>query len=57
MSSADVAAHAGHKVLMEVDHNISLNVCDPQKDFRPTAQASPNALIKYNYCYYCVNLL
>jgi hypothetical protein len=57
MSLEDVAAHAGHKVLMEVDHNIWLIVCDPQKDFRPTAQASPNALIKYNYCYYCVNLL
>jgi hypothetical protein len=42
----DVAAHAGHKVLMENDNNILPIV----GDFRTAAQASPNALTIYFYC-------
>jgi hypothetical protein len=43
----EVTVRAGRKDLMEVDDNSPLIACNPQGIFSPTAQASPNPLIKH----------
>jgi len=49
LSLEEVAVHAGHKVLMEVDYYFT-DCWWTTRDFRPAAQASPNLLTKPNYC-------
>ena len=46
MSLEDIAVHAGHKVLM-VDELYFTDCLSSTGDFRPAAQASPNALMNY----------
>ncbi len=49
VSLVKVAVHAGRKVMMEVDEKYCADYWRSTGDFRPTAQASSNPLIKYNY--------
>jgi hypothetical protein len=51
MSAEQVAVYADSEVLMEVDNNSVLIVGIVHVDFRPDAQVSPNALIKYYFQY------
>ncbi len=44
LSAEEVAMHASHKILKEVDNNSTVIVDDPLGIFRPMTQASPNAL-------------
>jgi hypothetical protein len=47
----DIAVHAGHEVLMEVDGNITMTVGNPQGILDEQLRPQPIHLLKYQYFY------